>query len=95
MQAMPLMYPRWLYAELRNFATQVHGCSLRSYVQAQRARCFSEFNALGAFAWFYYPDAFFWINTVVDSIPEPLTRIFWSWGGVTPKVRKALDAVLA
>jgi len=92
---MPLVYPRWLYAQLRGFAVGAHGCSLRSYILEQRARCFSEFNALGAFAWFHHAAAFSWIDTAVDPLPEPLTQVFWSWGGVTPEVRRTLDAILA
>jgi hypothetical protein len=94
MQAMPLVYPRWLYRELREFARWQHGCSLSAYVLRQRARCFSEFNALGAYAYFFHRDSFHWVNTATDPLPPACTRIFWSWNGVTEETRRCVQPLL-
>lgn len=95
MQMMPLTYPRWLYQELRDFAWKTHGCSLADYVLSQQARCFSEFNALGAFAHHFYPETMSWIDTSRDVLPAQRTRTFWSWGGITHDVRRQLDTIVS
>jgi len=91
MQMMPLTYPRWLYPALRAFAYDLHGCRLASYVMKQNARCFSEFTALGAFAYYFHHDSFRWIDMSTDPLPKKHTKIFWSWGGLSAEVRQQVE----
>ncbi len=79
MRRQPQTYPRWLYAELREFAQRVHHVELSEYVLAQPRQGFSEFNALGAYAHHYHRDRFVWLE---DSECAPHCKSYWSWGGV-------------
>jgi hypothetical protein len=93
MRRFPIVIPRWLYPRLREFCHTKHGCIVSSYVKMQPLRSFSEFNALGAYAWKFHRDKFHWINTTEMALPEPFARQFFSWGGITPEVQKELDQI--
>jgi hypothetical protein len=94
MRRQPLVYPRWLYAAVRRHATQVHGLDLERYVLAQPPGGFSEFNALGAYAYQHHRGAFRWIEMAKDAPNEPFCRWFWSWGGLSAVMREELEHLL-
>lgn len=94
MRRQPLVFPRWLYRDLRQFGRRAFGITLGDYVMSRPSAGFSEYNALGAYAYYHHADAFKW---VVRSVPEPeeeFCRWFWSWGGVTPKVGAEMTSIL-
>lgn len=94
MRAHPLMATRESLLEFRDFMEKLHGVSLQQYIAAQPSREFSEWNALGAWAFYYAPHHFaFWHTDV--SVPEPFVRQFWSWGGITPEIRAEMERILA
>jgi hypothetical protein len=82
MQRPPFVFPRWLYARLREHALRRHGVRLERYVLSRPPRGFSEFNALGAYAHAYHPEAFAWIDASVVEPGPPSCRWYWSWGGL-------------
>jgi hypothetical protein len=94
MRRQPLVFPRWLYGELRRFARLAHGMSLEEHVLAQPPRGFSEYNALGAFAFHNHPGAFAWIEQPTWEPDERFCRWFWSWGGLTSAAQAEIEALL-
>jgi hypothetical protein len=89
----PFTFPRWLYAELRELCHARHGVDVERYVLAQPFREFSEFNALAAFAHRFHADRFEWIDVGADGVPDPACVWYWSWGGVTPAIRREIEAL--
>lgn len=51
---------------------------LKEYVLSQKV--FSEFNALGAYAWFNELEKYTWVNTATEPFNEPLVMQLWSHG---------------
>ena len=91
----PFTFPRYLYPVLRQQAVQAHGVDIETYVSAQPPRGFSEFNALGAFAWQHHPESFVWVDTSVSPPREPHCRWYWSWGGIDAATRAEIRSILS
>ncbi len=94
MRRLPMMLPRWLYPKLREFCHHQHGMIISEYIRTQPQRAFSEFNALGCYAYFNHPDKFQWISTASSAMPEPFSRQFHSWGGLTPEIKNEIEGIL-
>jgi hypothetical protein len=95
MRRFPLTYPNFLFRMLRKFCKAKHGKDIDDYVMEND---FSEFNALGAFAWEFYPGALSWIDTSVippEHWPPLIVKQSWSKGGITDETRRACEEVLA
>jgi Family of unknown function (DUF6492) len=91
----PFTFPRWLYAEVRDHCRRVHGAELSAYVLGQRARAFSEFNVLGAYAYARHPEAFEWVQTGSGQVVDAHCHWYWSWGGLTPHIRSEIARSLS
>jgi FkbM family methyltransferase len=96
MRRLPIMVPRWLYSKLREFAHKRHGMPISQYIINQTQRSFSEFNALGAYAYAYHRDSFDWVNTLAPSLGynETFARQFHSWSGITPEIKSEIETIL-
>lgn len=94
MQHPPFTYPSWLYPELRSHATAIHGMDIETYVTTRPPRGFSEFNALGAFAYAHHKDRFIWVDNSRADPGEPFCRWYWTWGGIDEVVRAEINAAL-
>lgn len=94
MRRPPYTFPRWIYQRLREHAAAQHGTSLRTYVLNQPPRGFSEFNALGAFAYERRRDEFSWVDEAAPAVRFEPCRVFWSRAGVTRETRAEIDALL-
>jgi len=94
MRQQPFTFPRWLYAAMRGHALAMHGTDIESYVTGRPLRGFSEFNALGAFAWQYHHEDFVWVDTAVALPVAPHCRWYWSWGGIDPATREEIQDIL-
>lgn len=83
----PFCYPRWLYRELRQHCEATHGMTLEQYVLTRPARGFSEFTALGAYAYARHRDSFSWCTDPARA------RCQWHWsrGGLDESTRRALE----
>jgi hypothetical protein len=90
----PFTFPRWLYALLREHTLTEHGMDLETYILAQPPRGFSEFNALGAFAWERCRDRFLWVEATVVPPRDAHCRWYWSWGGLDAKTRAEIEGFL-
>ena len=68
----PFVFPRWLFASLREYCLGMHKQELADYVMAQadpkHMLTFSEFNCAGAWAYKYARDKFIWEDR--DKEPE-------------------------
>jgi len=91
------MIPRWLYSDLRRWAHYQHrGVPLCDYIKNQPYREFSEFNAIGAYAYLFHKERFEWVNTEDGPMPEPCARQFRSYDGLgiyKDEIGKILPAV--
>lgn len=95
MRRHPQLVPRWLYAKFREYAFKTHGQPLCDYIKCQPLRAFSEFNALGAYAYEFHRDAFTWVDTAKDEWPELVLDQRRSWGGLTPEIKAEWDKILS
>jgi Family of unknown function (DUF6492) len=94
MRRLPLIYPRDLLPKFRAYMKAQHGMELEEYVMTQPHREFSEFNALGAWAYEFERDRFHWINTAeAETFPPSRLVQDWSWGGITKEKRLNLEEV--
>lgn len=98
MRRHPTVAPSWLLADVRNFCVRQHNMPLDQYVMSQPHRAFSEFNCLGAFAYAFHRDKFFWVNT--EEVPEsewPELTVLqkFSWGGLTEEVKAEFEKILS
>jgi len=75
---------------------------IENYAVSQPHRQFSEFNALGFFAWKYEQETYKFIeahyttgsdNNEMDSLPKNKTFQGWSWGGFTEEVMIKLNQI--
>lgn len=73
MRRLPLTYHR---STLENFEKFIG--ELKYYVLNQNR--FSEFNAIGAFAWIYEHDKYKWVNTSTDFFKDAIVKQMWSHG---------------
>jgi FkbM family methyltransferase len=94
MRRFPIMVPRWLYPRLREFCHKLHGMIISDYIRTQPPRAFSEFNALGAYAYKNHRDMLHFVNTLETEMPTPVARQFFSWGGITSDVKAEIETIL-
>lgn len=93
MVAMPAIYPRWIYADLRATCRAHLGMTIEAHAATRRGDRLSEFNLLGSHAWHSHREAFEWAEAGNIGSGWPC-RQFWGRGGVTPEVRRALPQSL-
>lgn len=88
MRRHPLVYPTGLYAKVRRHMRGLRDGRLEDWFRGIANREFSEFNVIGAFADYYTPEDFHWIDTSKSALPGTVMRQGWSWGGMTDEVLK-------
>ena len=79
MRRFPFLYPRWLYAELRQYLETRHCNTFENYVSRRPYRSFTEFNIIGEYAWKMHHDKFEWRNPHTD---PTYVKQFRSWDGI-------------
>lgn len=94
MRRHPLVAPRWALQAFRDWMWRAHGMSLERYIMSQPYREFSEWNALGAYLWFFHHDRIEWQNTDVE-VGHPFVWQGFSWGGLNEHIRADLERALA
>ena len=95
MRRQPMVFPRWIYGELRNYTEGLHGTDLEAYVISQPPRGFSEFDALGGYAYTFHRDLFQWLTLRANEPNETVCKWYWSWGGITSQIAKEIALVLS
>lgn len=94
MRRHPHCIPAWALREFRAWMWRIHGMSLESYITSQPGRQFSEYNAIGAWLWFYHRDKIEWQNTD-ENMGTTFVHQSHSWGGLSEPIRADLEAALA
>lgn len=94
MRRHPFCAPRWALQAFREWMWKIHGMSLERYVMSRPNREFSEFNALGAYLWYYHKDKVHWQNTDEEM---GVTYVWqgYSWGGLSEHIKADLERALA
>ena len=67
MRRMPLLYPTWLFKEVREWFVDNHGMTIFEYLKDKDN--FTEYNFLGAYCWKYHRDLYEWVD-VADETSE-------------------------
>jgi hypothetical protein len=62
MRRMPLVYPLWLFKEVRDYIEAKHSQGFLSYFK--NLRYTSEYNILGAYAYRFHRDSFYWVDVI-------------------------------
>lgn len=82
MRRHPMMYPREVLEEFAEFILKRFGMSVTDFMLENCAKhSLSEFNILGAFAYYYMNDRFVWMNTEDGKHPPDCLMQFWSYSG--------------
>lgn len=88
-----VIIPRWAYAAFRGFIQTTHGMSMEQYVLSQPGHEFSEFNTMGFYLWLHHASSIGWHDTAASGVPKYGDIQHWSWGGLTPKIRRELEEI--
>jgi hypothetical protein len=95
MRRQPFVYPRWLYSELREYTLRTHEMTLSDYIVSRPRRGFSEYNAMGSYAYYHRREDFVWVYNDCARRDESLCRWFWSWNGISAEDQREINAILA
>lgn len=95
MRRQPHTFPRWIYQKVRDYASMWHQIDMESYILSQGHQAFSEFNILGAYAYYYHPNEFTWIEMSKNDPNEMFCRWYWSWGGIQPHIYDEIQRILS
>jgi hypothetical protein len=94
MRRLPILYRSETITDFRDYMELIHNRTLEEYIIKQPLRQYSEFNALGAFTEAFYPEGYHFHDTEYG-IEAPYLKQNWSWGGLTPEIRKDLEEICA
>lgn len=94
MRRLPMMYHAHTLRNLQEWFMKNHGMQLMNYVHTQPGRHFSEFNLMGAYAYFHEHSQYHFMDTEQGLEPAVVEQ-FWSWGGLTNEIKERLEARLA
>jgi hypothetical protein len=95
MRRMPIIHRHEVISAAVDFMEEVHGASLRTYLEAQPDGAFSEFNVIGAIAQLLYSDDYAIIDTESIDMPPNKVHQFHSWSGITPQAKQRINTALA
>lgn len=93
----PSIHPRLVYAEMRQWIADNHNMPFEEYVLAQkptRLPGFSEFCALGMFAYGFYDQLYHWIDVTHKKAPHNPLKQFWSFSEWTPELVAELEEIV-
>ncbi len=88
------MIPRWAYGCFRDYVQQRHGQSFETWALSQPFRGVTEFNFIGQFLHREFPN-FIHFHDTRFGIPLSFVEQYWSWSGITPEIRLAMEALLS
>jgi hypothetical protein len=86
----PFLVPVSVLQRVRGFCQFKHGVSLDEYIKSRQTSnpldlVFSEWNCLAAFAKYYCPEFFHWIDSSVTEPPPSCVHQGFTWGGEARK----------
>lgn len=103
----PTCITRDLYKPFREHVERVQKMPFRDYVLSCKStfpQTWAEFPNMGAWAWKYMHDKFYWVDVIKHGAPKDKLKSYWSHAGVDgredqdktkPTPRMEIDAVLA
>ncbi len=91
MRRLPLTYHRSTLEDLHLYFKTLHGITPQEYVKTITNKDFSEFNLVGAYAEKFEADKYTIIDTSTVALPTLKAKQFWSWGGITPEIKKEIN----
>lgn len=94
MRRFPMLIPRSLHVAAAGFCQVWHHQSLAEYILSQPAKEFSEFNALGALAYYRARDDFSWLDTTKEPLPELVALQKWSHDPFTDETKAEFEEIL-
>ncbi len=86
--------PRWAYGCFREYCLSRHNKTFEQYAMASGFRGISEFNLIGDFLYREFRN-FIHFHDTRFGIPESYVLQNWSWDGLKPEKRMAMEAILA
>src|SRR6185295_1550740 len=93
MRRFPILLPRVLHEAAAIQCRFQHGKTASEYIVSQDT--FSEFNALGAFAFYRgMKTGFIWLDTTLEQLPPLVAIQSWSHGGLTGELRDKFETIL-
>jgi hypothetical protein len=97
MRRFPLLYPRWLYEKTRARVEEVNHMDFQKYALYSPPlppawRGYSEFCTLGAMAYYFFRDRFYFYDTANPLKPGKVKQ-GWSHSGLTEEERLHLEKV--
>lgn len=95
MRRFPMLIPRSLHKAAAAFCQAHHGQRLTDYILSQPAKEFSEFNALGALAYYRARDQFSWLDTTKEPLPELVAIQKWSHDPFTEADKAEFEQILS
>lgn len=82
MRRHPAVYKSATLRKMDDWFVQKHGVPASQLMLRMGAHWgASEFNWMGAWAWYHAHEDFHWINTTTEPLPELHLEQFWSYGG--------------
>lgn len=93
MRRFPMVFWKKTLVEFRKWFETTNRGPLDQWVARQNT--FSEFNALGAWAFKNHHAEYLWINSETDPLPVPHVRQFWSHGGISSFLSEINDILNA
>lgn len=87
-----LVYHRSTLEKFQEWFEKRFACSLLEYFM--KIDRISEFNLLGAYAWFYEPDKYHWIDTSKEEFGPAIVRQFWSHSGLNENDFQEINEIL-
>ncbi len=95
MRRFPILLPRSLHIAAARYVEIKFGKSATEFIVSQPGRDFSEFNALGALAYYRDGEDFEWLDTTKEDLPPLVAIQSWSHGGLTEEVKEKFETILA
>lgn len=95
MRRHPCVFPREVIEHCRSYISVLHKKPLRDYILEQGGNSFSEFNAMGSYAFAVEPEKFVFIDTTQNPLPPLLLKQAWSYGGITNQIVQEYERILA
>lgn len=94
MRRQPLVYPSFIYNQLRLQIWNMYGRNLEQHILESCGNNFSEYNLIGAYAYAFFRDNFIWIDTTKEPLPPLYAKQSWSYSPISQEWEKEMERIL-
>lgn len=107
MRKAPMSFYKETYINLQKFFLEKHKKEIDKWIEDRHKNYnkketaighnvfYSEFNALGAYAFYYQNEKYNFIEAWKEEAPIDILKVYWSWGGLTKEIRKQIEQILS